>query len=66
MLLNFGLCFDVIAKYCKRLIKKEFLPEIMKKMILTNKNECIYISSRKAGYYWGVYKFIVNEGIRAI
>ena len=29
----FSLCFDVTAKYCKRLIKKRFLQEIMKKMI---------------------------------
>ena len=41
----FSLCFDVTAKYCKKLIKKRFLQEIMKKMILTNKNKRVQINS---------------------
>ena len=41
----FSLCFDVVGKYCKRLTKKRFLQEIMKKMIITNKNKRVQINS---------------------
>ena len=43
----FSLGFDVMGKYCKRLIKKkDFLQKIVKKMILTNTNKCVQINTR--------------------
>ena len=58
-----SLCFDVVAKYCKRLIKKRFLQEIMKKITLTNKNKCVQINSRQSGVH---VSSIVIKGIRAL
>ena len=55
--------FNIMGKYCKRLIKKRFLQEIMKKMISINKNKSVQINFR-----WQVKEYIlssiVNDGIR--